>query len=237
MATAGSIIAGAIRKLGQTGAGEEPTDDEYADGLEALNALLDSWRNERLLCFSYRDETLPLEAGTASYSMGATGDLTTERPVEIKHAYIVDGDETYPVRLIDEAWYAGIADKTEQSDWPDVLLFRPSMVGGNATIIVHPVPNAARTLKLVTRVPLTAFAATSDTVTLPPGWKRALTNNLAIEIAPEYEAQVPAGVAKAAADALAGIKRANRYAQPSVVGTELGAMFVGGTRNIYRDGR
>jgi len=232
MATAGSIIATALRRLGQIGAGEDPTDDENADCLEALNGLLDSWRNERLMCFAYREETLPLESGTASYSMGSTGDLTTERPVEIRAAYIVDGDQSYPVRLIDEAWYASIPDKTEAGDWPDVLLFRPSVAGGNATIIVHPVPNATRSLRLVTQVALTAFSATTDTVTLPPGWERAMVNNLAIEIAPEYEAQVPLSVAKAAQDSLAGIKRANRYAQPSVVATELGAMFGARATNI-----
>lgn len=223
MATAGSIIAGALRKLSQIGAGEVPTDDEYTDGLEALNALLDAWRNDKLMCYAMREETLPLDGGTAAYTIGPTGDLTTTRPVEIALAYIVDGGITYAVRLIDEGQYAAIADKATESDWPDRLLFRPTMP--DADLIVWPVPNATRTLKMLTRVPFTAFADTTDAVTLPPGWERALVNNLAIEIAPEYEAQVPGSVLKAASESLAGIKRANRFAQPDHSTTELGRLF------------
>lgn len=236
MATAGSIIEGALRKLSQIEPGESPTDDEYADCLEALNALIDSWRNDRLLCYAFRDESLPLKAGTASYTMGTTGDLTTERPVEIRACYVTISGISYPVATVNEEQYAAIVDKTAAGDWPTRLLFRPSVVGGNATLIVHPVPNQGSTLTMVTRVPLTGFSGTTNTVTLPPGWERALVNNLAIEIAPEYEAQVPGSVLKAAAESLAGIKRSNLYAQPDVAVTELGALFGGSSGDIVSGG-
>lgn len=230
MATAATIIDRSLRLLGQIGAGETPTTDEYDDGLEALNAMLDAWRNEKLLCYAKQEETLTLASGDASYTIGAGGDLVTTRPVEIVHAWILDGGISYDVWPMNEAEYAAIPAKTTQSNWPDRFLFRPTMA--TATLIVYPVPDATRTMKLVTRVPLAAFASTATTVTLPPGWERALANNLAIEIAPEYEASVPPSVLKAAAESLAGIKRANKYAQPTQAFTELGAMFSGGRGNI-----
>lgn len=230
MATAGTVIERSLRLLGQIGAGETPTDDEYADCLEALNALLDSWRNERLLCYARQEESLTLSAATASYTVGPSGTLTTTRPVAIERAWIVDGGNSYEVWPMSEDEYAALPAKTTQSNWPDRFLFRPSMA--NATVIVYPVPDATRTMKLLTRVVLSSFASTSTTVTLPPGWERALTNNLAIEIAPEYEAPVPPSVLKAANESLAGIKRANKYAQPTQTVTELGVMFAPRRANI-----
>lgn len=230
MATAATIIDRSLRLLGQIGAGETPTDDEYADALESLNALLDSWRNEKLLCYAMQEETLTLANADASYTIGAGGDLNTTRPIEIAYAWIVDGDVSYDVQPMSEAEYAAIPAKTTAADWPDRYLFRPTMP--TATLIVYPVPNATRTMKIVTRVILSSLSTTATTVTLPPGWERALANNLAIEIAPEYEASVPGSVLKAATESLAGIKRANLYAQPRTAHTELGAMFSGSRGTI-----
>ena len=225
MATAATIIERSLRMLGQIGAGEVPTDDEYADALEALNAMLDSWRNERLMCYSKQQETVTLAVGDSGYTIGPAGDLNTTRPIAILGAWIRDGDIDYPVRLINEAEYEAIPAKTTRADWPDRLLFRPQMP--SAAILVYPVPNATRTLILLTQIPLAAFTSTSSTVTLPPGWERALAANLAIEIAPEYETEAPPAVRKAAAESLAGIKRSNIYSQPRTTATELGAMFAG----------
>lgn len=233
MATVQTRITRALRLLNEIPSGEEPTDDELADGLTALNAMLDSWRNDGLMCYAWQDETLPLSNGDASYTIGPAGDLATTRPVSIREAYVVVDNTTYPVILRDEEWWAGIPDKTQQSDWPTDALFRPSMP--TATLLVYPVPNATRTMKLVTRVVAGPFTAVTDTVTLPPGWEAAIDFNLAIELAPEYQATPSPAVIKRAMDTIAGIKRANIQAQPVQVTTELAALFPARSGNIYTD--
>lgn len=235
MATSGSIIERSLRLLGQLGAGESPTTDETADGLEALNALVDSWNNDKLLCFSYQTESLTLSSGTSSYTVGASGTLNTTRPVEILNAYIVDSNISYPVEIISESEYAAISDKTLSGDWPTHLLFRPTAASSQATVIVWPVQNATRTLKLTTRVAVSSFASSATTVTLPPGWEKALAFNLAIDIAPEYETEPSQAVLKGAKDSLALIKRANIGARPRTLRTEIGAMFGANSNNITTD--
>lgn len=235
MATAGSIIERSLRLLGQLPAGKTPTSDEYADGLEALNAMVDAWNNESLLCFAYQAETLTLANADASYTIGTSGDLNTTRPVEIVNAYIVEANISYPVAIMNEAEYAGIADKTLAGDWPTHLLFRPTIASSQATVIVWPVPNATRTMKLTTRVQVGSFASTATTVTLPPGWEKALAYNLAIDLAPEFETQPSAAVAKGAVESLAGIKRANIGTRPRRLYTEIGAMFPGNAASIVTD--
>ena len=137
--------------------------------------------------------------------------------------------------LISEEQYAAIPDKTSTADWPDKLLYRPTIASSLGTVIVHPVPNGTVTVKLVTRIQLTSIASTATTVTLPPGWNRYLTNQLAIELAPEYETTPAPSVLKAASEAMAGIKRVNTIGTTKTVTTELGEMFARGSSHIESD--
>ena len=236
MATVSTIINRSLRLIGQLPSGESPSTDEASDALISLNAMLSSWNNDKLMCFAYQTESLTLANGDSSYTIGTSGDLNTTRPVEIVRAWITSSDQDYPMRPLSEAEYAAIFDKTETADWPDRYLFRPTMASSLATFIVYPVPNATRTCKLVTRIVIAAFSATSDTVTLPPGWEEALASNLAIALAPEYGADVPAPVAKMARESLAGIKRTNANAQPRRLYTELAVAFGANRGNILTDG-
>lgn len=226
--TAAGIIAGALRKLGQIAAGTDPTTDEYADGLTALNALLDSWRNERLMCYATQTESLTLSASTSSYAIGPGGTLNTTRPVEIEAAWILDGGSSYAVRIITDGEYDAIPTKLATADWPSQANYRPTMSTG--TLYVYPVPNATATLKLRTRVVFAAFATTADTVTAPPGWERALTYGLAVELAPEFEMEPSSTVLGIARASKAAIKRVNTPKQRANTG--LVNLFGGGRSRI-----
>lgn len=225
MATAANIIERSMKLLGQLEAGGTPTSDEYADGLAALNAMLDSWRNERLMVYAMQDETLTLADGDSSYTIGTGGDLNTTRPIAIERAYIVEDSISYDVNPMTEGEYAAIDDKTTEADFPEWFLYRPTMA--TATLILWPVPNATRTLKLVTRVVVGAFASTATTVTLPPGWEQALATNLAVQWAPEFETSASEDVKRMARESKAGIKSANR--QPIKINTGL-VSLLGSTR-------
>lgn len=232
MATASTLINRALRLIGQLASGASPTSDESSDALVALNDMVEAWKNERLLVYALQEESLSLSDGTASYTIGPSGSpsLNTIRPIDIEEAWIVASNTSYPVKKMQDEEYAAIPDKTTESDWPEYFLYRPSMANG--TLIVYPVPNATRTMKLLTRVPVSEFAAVGTTVSLPPGWQRALTYNLALEIAPEYDTAPSAEVVHIARESKAWLKRNNH--RPILSRRELS--FVGGSRsNILAD--
>ena len=102
MATAATIINRALRLLGAISSGASADTDEMADGLIALNAMIDSWNNERLMIYAIQDESLTLVDGQASYTIGTSGNLNTTRPVSIEGAYVRASSLDYPVRILNE---------------------------------------------------------------------------------------------------------------------------------------
>ncbi len=81
MATGQTLIDRACRLLGAVESGESASSEESSDGLIALNALLDSWTNERNLVYSISDISKAMTVGDASYTIAAAGDFVTARPV------------------------------------------------------------------------------------------------------------------------------------------------------------
>lgn len=197
-----------------------PTPDELSDGLEALNARVDSLRNEKLFCFAMQSESLSLVAAQSSYQIGPSGDLNTTRPVAIEDAWIESGGSSYPVRIITPEQYDAITDKTATSTWPSKVSYRNTMPTG--ALLVWRVPTAVSTLKLLTRVPLTAFASLDTTMVLPPGWEELLVAESAIVLAPEYEVEPPQSALQMSRGAKQGIRLVNSEALTA--STELPAL-------------
>lgn len=231
MATAATIINRALKLIGAIGSGESGSADELADGLVSLNAMIDAWNNDRLMIYAVQDETLTLVNGQVSYTIGSSGNLNTTRPVKIESAFLRVSDVDYPVDVIEVDEYNAIPDKAVTSDMVSHVYYKPSSPLG--VLYVYPVPNTAQSLKLQTRVPFTAFAATSTTVALPQGYERALAYNLAIEIAPEYEKEPSGTVVRIANESLAAIKRTN--SRPVMACTGLGGLFGGHLSRIETD--
>jgi hypothetical protein len=207
MATVQTLIDRALRLLSQVPSGQSAGPDETADALEALNAIMDSWRNESLMCWSVRDETIPMTSGTSSYLIGPSGAIVSVRPAEVESAYLLIDTASHPLWKLTEEEYSAIPEKDSAGTYPDKFLYRATMPDG--TLLVHPVPSGTCSVILKTRIPLAAFGAATDTVSLPPGWEEALTMNLAVEIAPEYEMEAKPSTVQRAVKSKAAIKRAN----------------------------
>ena len=206
--TVQNIVNRAARMLGQLQPNTDLGDDETADAIFALNSMLDSWGNDGLMCFAYKDESLTLTANTNPYSIGPGGDLDTTRPVEIIGAYVLASNIRYDVEIIDDGKYDAIGAPTVSSSWPDRINYRPTMDTG--TLYVYPPSNGTTaTLHLRTRVPLNSVSYASQQIDFPPGWVETLASNLALAMAPEYETVPSPFVVKMAKESKGAIKARN----------------------------
>ena len=85
-ATAGEIIKGALRLIGQLAEGEEPSAETMQDSITAINQMIQSWDIERLSVFSTQDQVFTWPANIASRTIGPTGDFVGNRPIEVDDA-------------------------------------------------------------------------------------------------------------------------------------------------------
>lgn len=201
--TARTIVKKALQKIGALVKSEEPSADEANDGLDALNALIDSWSNDSLNIYARTWESLNLVGGTASYTIGSGGVLNTTRPTNIVAAYIRSGGIDYNLTIADDEAYNSISFKTAQSI-PSFLNYDGGYPLG--TIRLYPVPSAAYSLFLLTEKPLTSFTTLDTALSMPGGTERALIYNLGIDLAPEYNQQINPAHAKTAGEALGLIR-------------------------------
>lgn len=231
MATSLSIITRAMRLGGVIGKGETLDDDEAADGLVALNTMLDSWSIERLYSYYIVSETFSTVASTATYTMGVSGDLNTTRPTQIDDScFITSGGFDYPLSLLNEQQYAEIAAKTITSTLP--LWLFVDYQNPLARLTLYPVPSSVLTVTIKSWKQLQQFTDLTTVLALPPGHERAITFSLAQEFASEFGVAVPPRVDTIAASARRNLKRINLVSQMPVMSTGIPSRYRGAS-SIY----
>lgn len=209
MATALSMITRACRIARAIGRNQTLTAQEGADGLIALNAMLDSWQTQELFIYSIRDETFSWTGAAASRTVGAAGNFVTDRPVEVDvSSYFRISGQDFPVKLIDSESYSSLPIKTTTSSFP-MWMFVDYTSSALVTLYVYPVPQATLTFHLRTRKRLQSFSALGDTVALPPGYQDAIEYSLAERYGPEFGVVILPDVHRMATEARANIQRAN----------------------------
>ena len=236
MATALSMITRSMRLAGVIGKGEALDSDEAADGLAALNAMLDSWQLERLFVYQIVQGSHTWASG-ASKTIGSSGDLNTTRPNRIDSAFIVDSNsQWYPLKILeDRSEYDSITLKTTTSTLPEYLFMDTAYP--LATIYLYPAPSASVTLKLNTWQALQSFTSLTTALSLPPGYQRAIEYSLAEELGPEFGAMIQPMVSQKAKEARAAIKTLNAPSMISRVDSGIARLGgLGGSRyDIYSD--
>lgn len=229
MATALGMISKSLRLIGAIGQGKAATATEAADALDALNMMLESWSIERLSVYHLYDETVSWASGQSSRTIGTGGNFAVTRPTRIENGFTRISNIDYPYRVIDKKEYDRIADKTTQSSYSDVIFY--DNVASLGVLYAYPVPNATVSIHINTWKQLQSFTALTDVVALPPGYRRAIEYNLAIELQGEYpDLPVPESVIRIAGQSKAALKTFNTPEMISNLG--LGGV---GRYNIYSD--
>jgi hypothetical protein len=231
MTTAGDIIYGALRLIGQLAEGEVPSADTAQDALAAMNMMIDSWSTERLAVYATQDQTFTWPAGQATRTLGPTGDFVGLRPVLLNDAtYYVDPQGlSFMPAIINEAEYNAIVLKTVTSTYPQVIYAEAT--NPNATYTVYPVPTQAMVWHFISVLELAQPATLGTELVFPPGYLRAFRYNLACELAPEFGVEPSPQVTRIAMVSKRNLKRINNpndlMAMPS------GIMGSPGRYNIY----
>lgn len=206
--SASSIVNRALRIVNDIGEGETATAADAADTLEALNGMIDSWRNESLMIPVLSDDTVFMIPGTQDYTIGSTGGTVSTRPIRVVSAFYRIGGTDYPVEVVPEESWSIICHKAMAGNIVSAMRYRATLPDG--TISVWPIPSASSELHVISEGVMDKFTDLASVAYLQPGMKRALEWNLAIEIAPEFDYDPSSVVVAMARDSKQAVKRANR---------------------------
>lgn len=208
MTTAVEMITRAMRLATVIGKGEAPDADESADGLVALNAMLDSWELDRLFVYRITENSFTLNVGFNSYTVGPGGNFNMDRPVKVEDScFILLSNIQYAVNVVDEATFTA-QQTVGQSQMPRVLYYDPASPLG--TIFFDYKPDQAYNFHLKSRVSLQQFSTLTTLLTLPPGHEQAIVFSLAEVFGVEFGVAIPPKVEQIAVQSRAAIKRINK---------------------------
>lgn len=208
--TANDQINRALRLLGVLAEGETTSAAVMQDSLMALNQMVDSWNTERLSVFSTQDQTYIWPAGEYIRTLGPTGNFVGERPILLDEATYFRDPSTnvsFGIKFINQQQYNGIAVKTVTSTYPQVCFV--NMGYPDVTMSIYPRPTRDLEWHFISVQPLTNPANLATQMLFPPGYLRAFTYNLAMEIAPEFGVEPSPQVQRIAMTSKRNLKRIN----------------------------
>ena len=172
-----TLIKAAMRKARILASGEDPSGSETVEALETLNNMLERWSVDLGGLFFETQETFTLTAGTATYSIGASGDFDTVRPTQILNLSVRDSsDLDFPILVVTNHEYERIINKTPGNARPYIAKYNPSNPLGSLTL--YPTPDQSYTIRLASKKPLLSVGINSAYAT-PPGYNETIINNLA----------------------------------------------------------
>lgn len=201
----------ALRLCGQMQApGRGMSPEQLGEITFFLNRLLDSWNTMRNRIFQIAQTVYPLTANLQYYLIGpgaapatingiSYGAFNTARPTSITRAQLIyqtaPQELNLPLTIIDAGTQSNIRVPGIFS-LPLELYFdggySQSVPTGLASIFLYPGPALGYSLRLYTPQALNAALNSGDTLFAPPGYARALTYNLALELPGSYRKELSA---------------------------------------------
>lgn len=187
--TVGDLISAALRQMGIGLSGETATSQETNDTLEALEGLLKLWSVKGLKLWMRRDQSITLVASDKDYTLGPSGDVSMDRPVDVINAYLTDSNSNdIQMTSMGREEYRMLSDKTSTGT-PNQFHYDPQLTNG--TLYVWPVPDATAAAEYTLHInyvkPIDDGDATTNDLEVPPEWYLALKWNLAKEIMMEFD--------------------------------------------------
>jgi len=212
--TAITIITDALLDLGVISDGETPTASQAAGGLRKLNNLIDAWNIDNMLVYGAVQNIFPLVGGQAVYTMGTGGNFNIARPNRVMSAFIRDTSlplaQRYDqeITIFNDQEYAELPFKNWTGQYPFMGIYIDSSYP-LLNVYVNPIPTNSQYQLVIWTEGIIGNLTLDQVISLPPGYKRALTANLVVELAASYGQPVASTTALIASSSKTDIRNLN----------------------------
>lgn len=190
------LITSAFYEINALAAGETPSAEDGAWGLEKLQRLIDRFNAMREIIFSANFNLFTLIPNHSPHTIGPTGDFATPiRPTKILSAsFVLNGGSSNPVDLPvfirDDEWWAANPLKSLTSSVVTDLYYSPDAVNGS--LYFYPISNVAFPVRLEYWSSLAQAINLTTKLGFVQGYWDAIVLSLAIDLFPSYPAAGPA---------------------------------------------
>ncbi len=229
MATALAIITDAMVEIGAYASGDTIAPVHEQLGLLRFQNQLDAWQADYLSLNLQDRVTFSLTSGTSTFTIGATGNLVTTRPVYVEGVnYIIPGTTPtteVPMASMDDDQYMAISQKSLSSSLPQMFYYNATMPYG--TMFVWPTVSQTVVLALYLNHGIDVPAALTSSVTGPPGYAEAFMYQLALRLCGPMARPVPEGLPQMAAAAYGRMRKPN--VEPGIMGVDAALMPINGS--------
>ena len=227
--------------IGAIASGETPTASETSDVLSRANEMIDAWATQALTALVNERHVFAPVANQQAYLLSPTSAssdwVVDNRPDLLTNVGLLLNTASPAVEiprgiLTDDEWAA-----TSIKDLANTLFtsvyYNPTSPAG--TVSLWPIPTtAANDVVLYFDSILVQFADLTTQYRFPAGYLRTLRYNVAVDIAPEFGAQLSPVVDRTAAASLRTLKAANVKMSELSVDPALSGRRFG--YNYYTDG-
>ena len=187
-----------MRIIGAVASGEDPTPDEYQDGLEYLNEMFAAWSLKPNMLPDAQSRVAALPSPQYQYIVAPGADIAWPTPSDIDYLILIDS--------------AGTRFTVDPRSRQDIMMHRTSNIvmptryhfDGIAILFPSIVPSGFA-LEVYAQWPLPQIEDINDTVDLPKAHLRMARLGLALELAAEYAPDMLAVSAARFSDARSGV--------------------------------
>lgn len=210
--TVNDLLTYTLKAIGVCGVGQPPQAEELSDAFSTLNMMLGSWNRKRWLIWHLVDVAC-VSTGATSYNIGPGMPFNVARPDRLEAAFLRQINTApnyvdYPLQILNAREdYNDIALKSLVS-MPQWIFYDSAYPTG--VVYPWPVPTASiYEIHLSLKEQLLQFTSTAQVINLPPEYFEALWTNLALRLAPIFQAQVHPSIPVLANASLAVVRGAN----------------------------
>lgn len=236
------LLKASAKDIGVLQPGESLSPEDAAECLDRFNDWIDALKLESLTIYTNSRVTWTITSAS-SYTVGSGGTVNCARPPSpnaILSGAFQDTSVTpaweQQIPIIDEDVYQAIPIKTQTSTYPSGWYYNPTYSSALGTISPFPIPTSSTLLGvLYVPSPIDEYAALTTNLAVPPGYRRFMRTNLAVEIWPVFfpDEPVPSNLVKMANGSKDQVKGSN-YRMGELSTGDAGIIFGGWPRaNIY----
>lgn len=181
--SAARLIKYAMKDAGLLAKGQEPSSLDYAENMNRLNDLINTWQLTGLKLFLLQDISVTPVVGTQTYTFGPGGEVNMVKPLRIIDAYYSDANSVNrPLTAISYSDWNRLSARTEAGATNQYFVDKRV---STLEVSVWPSPDtstALGTFHFICQTQATNFVSITDTMAFPSEWAMALRWGLADEI-------------------------------------------------------